>query len=160
MDPEEENVQVAPLLWERWIAMKVAEGSRVKVMYRGSLPDGEEFDSNHGGEPLEFKVGEGEVIEGFEKAVVGMEAGEEKTFTLPPEEAYGPHDPDLVMTTQKSALPADGLFEGIGVRIKLQDGRTADGFVTKIADEEVTLDFNHPLAGKTLTFAIKVVDVR
>jgi len=140
--------------------MKAQEGSKVKVMYRGTLPDGEEFDSNHGGEPLEFRVGEGQVIDGFEKAVLGMTAGEEKTFTLPPEEAYGAHDADLVMRTQKSALPADGLFQGVGVRIKLQDGRTAEGYVTDIGEDEVTLDFNHPLAGKTLTFAIKVVDVR
>ena len=140
--------------------MKATEGSKVKVMYRGTLPDGEEFDSNHGGEPLEFRVGEGQVIDGFEKNVIGMEPGEEKTFTVPPEEAYGAHDADLVMTTPKTALPADGMFEGVGVRIKLQDGRTADGYVTKIGEDDVTLDFNHPLAGKPLTFAVKVVDVR
>ena len=140
--------------------MQAKDGSKVKVMYRGTLPDGSEFDSNHGGDPLEFQVGEGQVIDGFERAVIGMAAGEEKTFTLPPEEAYGAHDADLIMETPKASLPADGLFEGVGVRIRLQDGRMADGYVTAIGEETVTLDFNHPLAGKTLTFAVKVVDVR
>ena len=142
------------------VAMQAKEGSRVKVHYRGTLEDGSEFDSNLDGEPLEFRIGEGQVIDGFEKAVMGMAAGEEKTFTLPPREAYGEHDASLIMKTPKASLPADGLFEGIGVRIKLQDGRTADGYVTRIEDELVTLDFNHPLAGKGLTFAIKVLDVR
>jgi FKBP-type peptidyl-prolyl cis-trans isomerase 2 len=142
------------------VAMQAKEGSRVKVHYRGTLEDGSEFDSNLAGEPLEFRIGEGQVIDGFERNVMGMAAGEEKTFTLPPREAYGEHDASLLMKTPKASLPADGLFEGIGVRIKLQDGRTADGYVTRIEDESVTLDFNHPLAGKALTFAIKVVDVR
>ena len=140
--------------------MRATHGSKVKILYRGTLLDGEEFDSNLDGEPLEFQVGEGHVIEGFEKAVLGMAAGEEKTVTLAPDEAYGAHDDDLLMTTPKASLQADGLFEGIGVRIKLKDGRTADGFVTRIEEETVTLDFNHPLAGKTLTFAVKVVEVR
>ncbi len=135
-------------------------GSRVKIRYRGTLADGSEFDSNLEGEPLEFRVGEGHVIDGFDKAVVGMAAGEEKTFTLAPEEAYGARDEGLVMKAPKENLPADGLFEGVGVRMRLQDGRTADGYVTKIEEEVVTLDFNHPLAGKALTFAIKVVEVR
>ena len=142
------------------VAMQAKEGDRVKVHYRGTLEDGSEFDSNLEGEPLEFPIGKGQVIDGFERNVMGMAAGEEKTFTLPPSEAYGEHDASLIMKTPKASLPADGLFEGIGVRIKLQDGRTADGYVTKIEDELVTLDFNHPLAGKALTFAIKVLDVR
>ena len=139
---------------------KAKAGSRVKIHYRGTLEDGSEFDSNLDGEPLEFQVGDKQVIDGFEEAALGMSAGEEKTFTVPPDEAYGPHDGDLLMTAPKSTLPADGLFEGVGVRIKLQDGRIADGYVTKIGEESVTLDFNHPLAGKALTFAIKVVEVR
>jgi len=140
--------------------MKAEAGSKVKIRYRGTLEDGEEFDSNVDGEPLEFQVGEGQVIDGFEKAVLGMAAGEEKTFTIPPEEAYGARDGSLLMEAPRSSLPGDGLFVGIGVRIKLHDGRTAEGIVTKIGDESVTLDFNHPLAGKALTFAITVVDVR
>ena len=140
--------------------MKAQDGSRVKVRYRGTLADGSEFDSNLDGEPLEVRLGDGQVIDGFEEALRGMEAGEEKTFTLPPEKAYGARDDALVMTTSKDKLPADGVFEGVGVRIRLQDGRVADGTVTAIAEDAVTLDFNHPLAGKALTFAIKVVDVR
>lgn len=140
--------------------MRAQDGSRVKVRYRGTLADGSEFDSNLDGDPLEVRLGDGQVIDGFEEALHGMEAGEEKTFTLPPEKAYGARDDALVMTTSKDKLPADGLFEGVGVRIRLQDGRIADGTVTAIAKDVVTLDFNHPLAGKALTFAIKVVDVR
>lgn len=140
--------------------MKAQDGSRVKVRYRGTLADGSEFDSNLEGEPLEVRLGDGQVIDGFEEALRGMEPGEEKTFTLPPEKAYGARDDALVMTTSKDKLPADGLFEGVGVRIRLEDGRIADGTVTAIAEDVVTLDFNHPLAGRDLTFAIKVVDVR
>ncbi|HEV8593908.1 MAG TPA: peptidylprolyl isomerase [Thermoplasmata archaeon] len=139
---------------------KAQPGSKVKIRYRGTLADGEEFDSNLNGEPLEFQVGEGQVIDGFDKAVLGMAVGEEKTFTIPPDEAYGAHDGALIMDVPRSQLPEDGLFLGIGVRIRLQDGRTAEGIVTKIGEETVTLDFNHPLAGKPLTFAIKIVDVR
>ncbi len=140
--------------------MKALVGSKVKIQYRGTLEGGEEFDSNLDGEPLEFQVGEQQVIDGFDRAVVGMAAGEEKTFTVPPEEAYGAHDEELMMEAPRSSLPTDGLFEGIGVKIRLQDGRTAEGIVTKIREETVLLDFNHPLAGKALTFAIKVVEVR
>ena len=140
--------------------MRATAGSRVRVHYRGTLADGEEFDSNTEGEPLEFRIGEGDVFEGFEKNVIGLVAGEETTFALPPEEAYGEHDSGLVLETPKSALPADGLFPGIGVRIRLSDGRIAEGHVTAIRENSVTVDFNHPLAGKTLTFRVKVVDVR
>ena len=140
--------------------MRAEHGSKVKVVYHGTLPDGEVFDSNQDGEPLELRIGGGEVLDGLEKAIHGMAAGEEKTVTLPPDQAYGAHDGGLLMTAPRSSLPADGLFEGIGVRIRLKDGRIADGFVTRIEGETVTLDFNHPLAGKTLTFALRVVDVR
>ena len=141
-------------------AERATKGSRVKLHYRGTLADGEEFDSNLDGEPLEFRVGDSQVIEGFERAVMGMTVGEEKTFTVSAEDGYGAHDASLLMAVPKTSLPADGLFVGIGVRIRLKDGRMADGYVTEIRDDSVTLDFNHPLAGKALTFAIKVVDVR
>jgi len=140
--------------------MKATDGSTVKVHYRGTLDGGEEFDSSLAGDPLEVRLGAGQLIEGFERALMGMEPGEEKTFTLALEEAYGAHDPSLLMRTPKAQLPADGLFVGIGVRIRLQDGRMAEGLVAEIGEDAVTLDFNHPLAGKALTFAITVVDVR
>jgi len=140
--------------------MKAAKGSTVKVHYRGTLDGGEEFDSSLGGDPLEVRLGAGQLIEGFERNLMGMEPGEERTFTLAPEEAYGAHDASLLMETPKADLPADGLFVGIGVRIRLQDGRMAEGLVAEIGEDAVTVDFNHPLAGKALTFAIQVVDVR
>ena len=140
--------------------MKAAGGNTVKVHYRGTFDGGEEFDSSLGGDPLEVRLGAGQLIEGFERNLMGMEPGEERTFTLAPEEAYGAHDASLLMETPKADLPADGLFVGIGVRIRLQDGRMAEGLVAEIGEDAVTVDFNHPLAGKALTFAIQVVDVR
>lgn len=139
--------------------MKATNGSLVKVHYRGTLEDGEEFDSNLEGDPLEFRIGEGQFIEGFERNVVGLEAGGRKTFTIAPEDAYGARDENLVMEAPKSSVPADGLFVGIGVQIRLHNGQLAEGQVSAIADEAVTLDFNHPLAGKALTFAVTVVAV-
>ena len=140
--------------------MKAQKGHTVKVHYRGTLDTGEEFDSSFGGDPLEVRLGEGQLIAGFERNLMGMEPGEEKTFRLPPEEAYGSREEGLTMTVPKASLPAEGLAEGVGVRIRLQNGRIADGIIARIDGEAVTVDFNHPLAGKALTFAIKVVEVR
>lgn len=139
--------------------MKAKDGSLVKVHYRGTLEDGEEFDRNLDGDPLEFRIGEGQVIDGFERNVVGLAAGDRKTFTIAAEDAYGARDESLIMEAPKSSVPADGLFVGIGVQIRLRDGQVAEGQVTAVGDDTVTLDFNHPLAGKALTFAITVVAV-
>ena len=139
--------------------MKAAKGSRVAVHYRGALADGQEFDSSEGREPIEFVVGEGEMIPGFERAVVGMEPGQEKTVTLDPEDAYGPYEDGLVIEGPRSRFPDGELRKGQSFTVHLQGGQEAVGRVVRVRGETVALDFNHPLAGKRLTFRLRVVSV-
>lgn len=142
--------------------MKVVEkGNKIKVEYVGSLEDGTVFDSsekhNH---PLEFVVGEGQLIKGFDDAVVGMKAGEEKEITLPPDQAYGQHNPEFVRDMPKNMFPEDQEIKpGMIFMVDLQDGRQIPVTVTKVTDEFVTIDLNPPLAGKTLIFKIKIVEI-
>jgi|TARA_Y100000310_G_C20499590_1_gene723284 FKBP-type peptidyl-prolyl cis-trans isomerase 2 len=142
--------------------MKTVEnGQKVKVHYRGTFSDGEEFDNSYiRGQALEFKVGAGEMIHGFDSAVSGMTEGEKKTITLTPEMAYGDHRADAVQKVQKGAFPADFEFE-VGEMVQ---GNTPNGpFVAKIAaleEDEVTLDLNHPLAGKELNFEIELLEIQ
>ncbi len=139
--------------------MKVAKGRKVAVHYRGTLDDGAEFDSSTDREPLEFVVGQGEMIPGFEKAVVGMEPGQEKTVILEPEDAYGPYEDQLVIEGPRNSFPEGELRVGQSFTVHLRDGQEAEGRVVRIQDETVALDFNHPLAGKRLTFHLRVVSV-
>ncbi|MDO8624650.1 MAG: peptidylprolyl isomerase [Candidatus Diapherotrites archaeon] len=137
----------------------VQNGDTVQVNYRGTLPDGTEFDSSLKPDrtPLEFKVGAGQMIKGFDAAVVGMKLNEEKTVTMPPDQAYGFDRPELYTQVPKSALssvPADQIQ--IGTQLKTQNGLAK---ISAISDENVTLNFNHELAGKTLTFWIKIVKI-
>ena len=138
--------------------MKTAEkGNKVKVEYVGTLEDGTVFDSseNHGS-PLEFEVGAGQLIKGFDNAVIGMKEGEEKEIKIPPEEAYGNHNPDLLKDIPKKMFPEDQELKiGMFFMIDLQDGRKTPVRVNEISEENVTVDFNPPLAGKTLIFKIK-----
>lgn len=124
----------------------------LQVHYTGKLDDGTVFDSSADREPLSFEVGAGQVIPGFEEQIKGLEVGEQATFTLEPEEAYGPHDPRLIMEVPATQAP-DGLSEGD--RVRLQDGRAAT--VVEIGSERVRIDANHPLAGKALTFEVQLV---
>ncbi|HKZ47937.1 MAG TPA: peptidylprolyl isomerase [Thermoplasmata archaeon] len=141
-------------------ATAVGDGSAVKVFYRGTLDGGEEFDSNRGGEALPFRVGAGEVIAGFEEAVRGMRPGERKTFTLPPEQAYGERDEEMVVEIPRASMPEGEVAKGMAVRFKLpDDGEEVDGTIVSLDAERVLVDFNHPLAGKALTFEIEVVGV-
>ncbi len=139
---------------------KAKVGDTVRVHYIGTLDDGTVFDSSMGREPLEFTLGENEVIPGFEEAVIGMEPGERKSITIPSDEAYGPYYEDMVLTVDRSEFPPDLELE-VGQRLQV---RQADGYVfavtvTEITDDEVTLDANHPLAGEDLTFAIELVEI-
>ncbi|MFO7820815.1 MAG: peptidylprolyl isomerase [Lentisphaeria bacterium] len=136
------------------------EGNTVKIHYTGKLQDGTVFDSSREREPLEFKVGEGQMIPGFEKAVDGMGEGEEKTFTLKPEEAYGEPRDELVAEFALSDFP-DHIEpkEGMMLQLKSQDDQPMNVQVTEVTDEKVKLDGNHPLAGKELTFDIEMVEV-
>lgn len=138
----------------------VQNGNLVKVHYTGSLDDGTEFDSSVGGEPLEFTVGEGHVIAGFEDAIMGMKLNEKKTFTIPPEDAYGHHRPEKVFDIEIATLPEN--FDakvGQHLQIKQDNGKSMDVTITGISEETITLDGNHPLAGQALTFEIQVVGI-
>ncbi len=139
----------------------VQQGDTIKVDYKGILDDGSIFDQSRQEAPLEFAVGAGQLIRGFDEGVLGMKLNEEKSITLPPEEAYGMPDPNLVRSFQKDFFPEDVKVE-IGQRLQLQDqsGQSHPCTVTEIAQDSVSLDFNHPLAGKTLTFEIKVVEIQ
>ncbi len=136
------------------------EGDTVQVEYTGKLPDGSVFDSSGEGEPLQFRIGEGEVISGFERAVRGMEPGETKTTTLPVDEAYGPRREDLVLNVNRDQLPQDMNFEpGQRLQVVQADGTAFMVTVKSVSESAIILDANHPLAGKDLTFDIKLVRI-
>lgn len=139
--------------------MPVKKGDKVKVEYTGKLEDGTVFDSSEGKEPLEFEVGSGMIIKGFDDAVTGMEKGEEKEITLKPEEAYGEPNPQLMKKVPKEQLPKEPEPKvGMMLALGTPDGKQIPARIAEIGDKEVTIDINHPLAGKTLIFKIKVVD--
>ncbi|MGE4420800.1 MAG: peptidylprolyl isomerase [Pseudodesulfovibrio sp.] len=141
--------------------MTAQNGSTVKVHYTGTLKeDGSQFDSSEGREPLEFTLGEGMVIAGFEKAVVGRSAGDTVTVEIPPEEGYGSPSEELVFQVRREQLPPTvELEEGIMLEIRTEDGQPAYVRVTDFDEELVTLDGNHPLSGQTLVFDIEIVEV-
>lgn len=135
-------------------------GDTVKIHYSGTLNDGTEFDSSAGGDPLEFTLGEGHVIKGFDNAVRGMAVGEQKSVNIPPEEAYGPRQEQMVSQVPLSALPNDlEPVEGMRLQAQGRDGRTVNLTVTEVGDESVTVDANHPLAGQALNFDIELVSI-
>jgi peptidylprolyl isomerase len=140
---------------------QVKKGSWVKIFYTGKLKDGKVFETNIGSEPLEFKVGKGKVIKGFENAVMGMKAGETKTVIIKPTDGYGAKDQDLIWIVTSAELPTGTtLALDTEVAFARTDGSEVDGRITKIEGEHVTIDGNHSLAGRNLTFEIKMVDVR
>lgn len=138
----------------------VDNDDQVSLHYTGTLSTGEKFDSSEGREPLAFKVGEGQVIPGFDKAVKGMKVDESKKFTIPADEAYGDVREDLMYNVPKDSIPAE-LKPHVGQKLvsNLEDGRQIPVTVTEITDETITLDANHPLAGQDLTFDIKIVAI-
>ncbi|NBB77357.1 MAG: peptidylprolyl isomerase [Bacteroidetes bacterium] len=139
---------------------KAKDGDTVKVHYTGTLEDGEVFDTSKDKEPLEFQLGQGQLIPGFEKAVEGMEVGESTTVEIPSNEAYGEVRDDLVINVPKDQLPED-ISPQIGMQLQVnqQDGQPIPVRITEIGDEDLTLDANHPLAGKDLKFEIELVNV-
>lgn len=135
-------------------------GDTVTVHYKGTLADGSVFDSSEGEQPLEFTIGAHEVIDGFENAVIGMSAGDKKTQAIPPEDAYGQREEALVFHVPRTSMqPGLDVSPGDFVRVTLPDGQTAPMQVVDVDDEAVTLDANHPLAGKTLTFELELVKI-
>lgn len=137
------------------------DGNTVKVHYTGKLDDDTIFDTSVEREPLEFTIGAGQIIPGFEGAVREMQVGQVKTITIPAEEAYGPHNEDMVMVVERDKLP-ENLNPVVGQRLQKQqeDGNTAVIVVTDFSDTTITLDANHPLAGKALTFEIELVEMK
>jgi len=135
-------------------------GDMVRVHYTGRLADGTTFDSSMQREPLEFTLGAGTIIPGFEQAVLGMTPGEAKTMTISADEAYGPHYPERVIEVERHHLPAD-LQPEIGQQLRMtrQDGTAVTVVVTAVTEAEVRLDANHPLAGKDLIFDITLVEI-
>jgi len=138
----------------------VKEGDMVKVHYTGKFEDGTVFDSSKDKEPLEVAIGQGQVIPGFEKGIMGMKKGAVKTITLTPENAYGQVRDDLIVKVKKSDIPENIEPKiGLNLQMKQSDGQVINLVVSEIAEETVTLDANHPLAGKTLVFDIEVVEI-
>lgn len=140
--------------------MAASVGDTVLVHYRGTLDDGSEFDSSEGRDPLRFTLGAGQVIQGFEDAARELEVGQSTAVTIPPEQAYGPRFEEAVQTVSAEDF-ADGQEPFIGgmVRIIDPEGHEHAAEIVSVAGPEVVLDFNHPLAGKTLLFEITLVEV-
>jgi peptidylprolyl isomerase len=135
-------------------------GDSVKIHYTGTLDDGTQFDSSDGREPLAFELGSGQVIPGFDKAVDGMAVGETKSVNIPAEDAYGPHHPQMIQEVPRSALPDDlEPAEGMGLQAQGPDGQVLNLVVTGVQEDSITVDGNHPLAGKALNFDIELVSI-
>ncbi len=135
-------------------------GDTVRIHYTGTLEDGTQFDSSAGRDPLEFALGSGQVIAGFDTAVDGMSVGESKSVTIPPEEAYGERHDQLVQQVPKSALP-DEIDPAVGMQLQSRspEGQVMNLVVTEVDEQSITVDGNHPLAGQSLTFAIELVEI-
>jgi FKBP-type peptidyl-prolyl cis-trans isomerase 2 len=135
-------------------------GDTVQVHYTGKLEDGSVFDSSRGRDPLEFTLGSGHVIEGFDSAVAGMAPGEEKTVTIPADNAYGGRRDELVFEVERSQLP-DTIEPEVGQQLQMsQNGQVAIVTIADVTADGVKLDANHPLAGRDLTFELELVEVR
>ena len=139
--------------------MAITKGNKVTLDYTGTLEDGTVFDSSEThGKPLECEAGAGQLIKGFDDALIGMEVGQEKEFTLKPEEAYGQINAEMVQKIPREKIPKEAQ-EGAMLMMALPNGQQMPVKISKLDDKEATLDMNHPLAGKTLTFKIKIVKV-
>jgi peptidylprolyl isomerase len=139
---------------------KAGSGDNVKVHYKGSFDDGSVFDSSLDCGPLEFKIGEGQVIPGFEDAVVGMQVGETKTSRITTDKAYGSRLEEMVVVFERDQLP-DDFQPTVGQRLQFRrdDGQVIEVTVTGVSDTNVTFDGNHPLAGKDLIFEIELLGI-
>ena len=135
-------------------------GDTIKVHYTGTLDDGTVFDSSVGRRPLEFTIGLGQMIPGFDKGVVGLNLSESKTITIPADQAYGPYRADLVQVVARDQFPQDSELElGQMLQASQPDGQIIRFTITNVTDSDVTLDANHRLAGKNLTFEIQLVEI-
>lgn len=136
-------------------------GNNVKVHYTGTLSDGQMFDTSDGSEPLAFTVGAGQVIPGFDQALLGMQINETKNIVIPPGEAYGEREEGLVQQLRRDQFRL-GDFEpeiGMAIEMRTPDGQGIPMVITELTDATVTLDANHPLAGETLHFALTLIEI-
>jgi peptidylprolyl isomerase len=139
---------------------QVKSGDKVKVHYHGKLTNGETFDSSEGRSPLEFEVGGGMVIKGFDDGVTGMAVGEKKTVNIPFNEAYGPRNPEMVIEFPKDRFPTDMEIEvGMPLMMSGGNGEQFQVVVTEVKETGVMLDANHPLAGQDLVFDIELIEI-
>jgi peptidylprolyl isomerase len=139
---------------------KAKNGDAVKVHYTGKLEDGTVFDSSESRKPLEFTIGQGTVIPGFEQAVTGMSPGDSKTEKVSADQAFGPYREELVMEVDRQQIPADvELKVGQRLRLPKANGRTTELLITGISESKITLDANHPLARNNLVFDIQLLEI-
>ena len=145
---------------KRYSMAQVKTGDKVKVHYHGKLTSGETFDSSTGREPLEFEVGSGMVIKGFDDGVTGMTVGDKKTINIPFDDAYGPRNPDMVIEMPKDRFPKDLDIE-VGMPLGMSDtqGQQFQVTIVEIKEDVVMLDANHPLAGQDLIFDLELVEI-
>ena len=138
----------------------VENGKYVAVEYTGKLGNGEVFDSSEGRQPLEVHMGAGEMIKGFESQLLGMAVNEKKVFTISPEDAYGPRNPEMMQSVPRSEVPPQMDVQiGMVIGLMTSQGERIPARIVKLDDEQLTLDLNHPLAGETLTFEIEVIGI-
>lgn len=140
--------------------MKVKANDKVRVHYKGTLSDGVMFDSSEGRDPLEFTIGSGQIIPGFENGVLGMQVDESKTLNIPAAEAYGQPKEELILEVSKSQLPPE-INPEVGLQLMSQtpDGQQTPLLVTEVKEESIIVDANHPLAGKDLIFEVTLVSI-
>ena len=140
--------------------MKAQKGNKIKIHYKGTLSDGTTFDESFGGEPLEFTIGSGMVIPGFDNGVVGMEIGERKTIFIPAEDAYGHRSDELILEFPNENI-ADDINPQVGdiMQLQLAPGQVVNVEVIEIKDNSIIFDANHKLADKDLTFEVELIDI-
>ncbi len=140
--------------------LEAKKGDVVKVHYTGKHTNGSIFDTSAEREPLEFELGRGMMIQGFEEAILGMKIGEEKTVNLSPAQAYGQVNPDMFFTIERTSIPEEiDLKEGIQLQAHTEQGQPIQVVVREIKENDVVLDANHPLAGQELVFDLKLVEI-
>jgi len=142
------------------MAEPVKKGDKVKIHYTGRIKDGQVFDTSQKRGPFEFEIGSGSVIPGVDNAVTGMKPGDKRKVTVPPKDAYGERDQNLLIDLPKDKIPAD-VEPQVGMRLSLSNpkGQTLPVLVTEVGDQSIKLDANHPLAGKDLIFDIELLEI-
>jgi len=141
------------------MAEKIKNGDTISVHYTGKLENGDVFDSSQGRDPLKFTVGAGQLIKGFDSAVIGMAVGDKKTVTVPPEDGYGSRNEELIVDLPKENMPKDMKIDvGMPLQLADQSGNPVPAVVHEIGETVVKMDVNHPLAGKTITFDIEIAE--